>query len=248
MHSLTAKPLGFPAAIAHGMWTKARCLAALESRLPDAFAVDVRFRKPILLPAQVEFASAEQGEEIAFAVRDAKRGTAHLDGRVAAARRPTAGQDHGRKRPRGRQVTTTTDTERSVAERSMGFGLRALNRLAGSDLLDRIRIRKQVERALFQGTKSGFRSATAAGRTFKAAQQLGKPARQATGKSKGLFDVTPDDEQQMFQEAGRAFAEEKVRPAALRRRRRARDAAGAARPGDRARASTCSASPRSSAG
>ena len=66
-----------------------------------------------------------------------------------------------------------------MAERGMGFGLRALNRLAGSDLLDRIRMRKQVERALFQGTKNGFRSATAAGRTFKAAQQLGKPARQA---------------------------------------------------------------------
>ncbi len=82
MHSLTAKPLGFPGAIAHGMWTKARCLAALESRLPDAFAVDVRFRKPILLPARVEFASATEGEEIAFAVRDAKRQTPHLDGRV----------------------------------------------------------------------------------------------------------------------------------------------------------------------
>jgi acyl dehydratase len=82
MHSLTAKPLGFPSAIAHGMWTKARCLAALESRLPDAFAVDVRFRKPILLPARVEFASAAEGEEIAFAVRDAKRQTPHLDGRV----------------------------------------------------------------------------------------------------------------------------------------------------------------------
>jgi alkylation response protein AidB-like acyl-CoA dehydrogenase len=112
-------------------------------------------------------------------------------------------------------MTTTVDSERSVAERSMGFGLRTLNRLAGSDLLDRIRIRKQVERALFQGTKNGFRSATAAGRTFKAAQQLGKPARQARSKSKGLFDLAPDDEQQMFQEAGRAFAEEKVRPAAL---------------------------------
>ena len=82
MHSLTAKPLGFPAAIAHGMWTKARCLAALEGRLPDAFAVDVRFRKPILLPARVEFASAAEGEEIAFAVRDAKRQTPHLDGHV----------------------------------------------------------------------------------------------------------------------------------------------------------------------
>jgi acyl dehydratase len=82
MHSLTAKPLGFPGAIAHGMWTKARCLAALDSRLPDAFAVDVRFRKPILLPARVEFASAAEGEEIAFAVRDARKHTPHLDGRV----------------------------------------------------------------------------------------------------------------------------------------------------------------------
>jgi acyl dehydratase len=82
MHALTAKPLGFPRAIAHGMWTKARCLAALESRLPDAFEVGVRFRRPILLPGRVEFASAPEGEEIEFAVRDAKRGTPHLDGRL----------------------------------------------------------------------------------------------------------------------------------------------------------------------
>ncbi|MBS1679579.1 MAG: acyl-CoA dehydrogenase family protein [Actinobacteria bacterium] len=96
----------------------------------------------------------------------------------------------------------------------MGIGLRGLNWLAGSDLLDRIRIRKGLERALFQGTKSGFRTATVAGRTFKAAQSLGKPARQSRSQSKGLFDVTPDDEQAMFQEAGRAFAAEKIRPAA----------------------------------
>ncbi len=82
MHALTAKPLGFPRAIAHGMWTEARCLAALESRLPDAFGVDVRFRKPILLPGRVEFASAAHGEEIEFAVRDAKRHTPHLEGRL----------------------------------------------------------------------------------------------------------------------------------------------------------------------
>jgi acyl dehydratase len=82
MHALTAKPLGFPRAIAHGMWTKARCLAALESRLPDAFGVEVRFRKPILLPARVELASATRGDSVEFAVRDAKRQTPHLDGRV----------------------------------------------------------------------------------------------------------------------------------------------------------------------
>lgn len=83
MHALTAKALGFPAAIAHGMWTKARCLAALECRLPDAFTAEVRFRKPILLPARVEFASAEAGDsEIDFSVRDAKRNQPHLDGRI----------------------------------------------------------------------------------------------------------------------------------------------------------------------
>jgi acyl dehydratase len=84
MHSLTAKPLGFPSAIAHGMWTKARALAQLEGRLPESFEVEVRFRKPILLPARVEFAEREQGKEILFAVRDAKKGTPHLDGRVTA--------------------------------------------------------------------------------------------------------------------------------------------------------------------
>lgn len=80
MHSLTAKPLGFPRAIAHGMWTKARCLAALESRLPESFAVDVRFRKPILLPARVRFASGQAGEDIELAVCDSTRDTVHLQG------------------------------------------------------------------------------------------------------------------------------------------------------------------------
>jgi hypothetical protein len=83
MHALTAKPLGFPAAIAHGMWTKARCLAALESRLPDAFTAEVAFRRPILLPAKVEFGSEDGSDgEIDFFVRDAKKKTPHLEGSV----------------------------------------------------------------------------------------------------------------------------------------------------------------------
>jgi alkylation response protein AidB-like acyl-CoA dehydrogenase len=110
---------------------------------------------------------------------------------------------------------TTANSDKRIADRSMGFGLKALNRLAGSNLLDRIGIRKQVEKIVYRTTKNGFRTATAAGRTFKAVQGLGKPARQARSRSAGLFDVTPDDEQQMFQEGGRSFAEEKIRPAAL---------------------------------
>jgi acyl dehydratase len=93
MHPLSARLLGFPAAIAHGMWSKARCVAALQSRLPDAFEVSVSFRKPILLPAEVQFASTladgrdvEAQGEIGFSLRDARKGTPHLDGRVATER------------------------------------------------------------------------------------------------------------------------------------------------------------------
>jgi hypothetical protein len=104
MHSLTAKPLGFPGAIAHGMWTKARALAQLESELPEAFEVDVRFRKPVLLPARVLFAELPVSEEILFAVRDKKKGTPHLDGRVRPLR---AGAKSKAAKAKGKSAKTT---------------------------------------------------------------------------------------------------------------------------------------------
>ena len=81
MHDLSAKLLGFPRAIAHGMWTKARALAALEGRLPAAYEVDVAFKKPILLPAKVTFGSETTGTTTRFTVRD-RKGAPHLDGEV----------------------------------------------------------------------------------------------------------------------------------------------------------------------
>lgn len=85
MRDLAAKALGFPRTIAHGMWTKARALAALEPRLPEAFSVEARFRKPVLLPSGVEFGSAADGDAIRFGVRAARDGAPHLDGRVEPA-------------------------------------------------------------------------------------------------------------------------------------------------------------------
>jgi acyl dehydratase len=82
MHPLSAKLFGFPSAIAHGMWTKARCLAALEGTLPDAFRVQVSFRRPIVLPATVAFAEASSDGGVRFGVRDARKLTPHLDGSV----------------------------------------------------------------------------------------------------------------------------------------------------------------------
>ena len=107
MHSLTAKPLGFSSAIAHGMWTKARALAQLGNRLPDSFEAEVRFRRPVLLPAKVAFASQDEGDEILFAIRDARKGTRHLDGIV----RPL--KTHAAAKP---QKASNSDASRGLAK------------------------------------------------------------------------------------------------------------------------------------
>ena len=84
LYPLTAKAFGFPTNIAHGMWTKARSLAALQNRLPDAFTVDVEFKKPVLLPTTVVFGHEQQGDATVFGVRAQKKDVTHLVGRVTA--------------------------------------------------------------------------------------------------------------------------------------------------------------------
>ncbi|MGX4657455.1 MaoC/PaaZ C-terminal domain-containing protein [Micromonospora sp. SCSIO 07396] len=76
---LGARLFGFPRPIAHGMWSKARCLAAVESRLPEAYTVEVAFKLPVPLPSTVAF-SAVPGWD--FALHDARTGRPHLVGTV----------------------------------------------------------------------------------------------------------------------------------------------------------------------
>lgn len=82
LYPLTAKAFGFPTNIAHGMWTLARSLSAIQNKLPDAFTVDVEFRKPILLPGTVVFGSQPDGKDLVFGVKGAKKPVTHLVGRV----------------------------------------------------------------------------------------------------------------------------------------------------------------------
>ena len=78
---LGARLFGFPRPIAHGMWTKAHCLAALEGRLPPAYTVDVAFKAPILLPGRASFHAAPTSGGWRFGV-DGKR--PHLAGVVTS--------------------------------------------------------------------------------------------------------------------------------------------------------------------
>lgn len=85
LYPLTAKAFGFPTNIAHGMWTLARSLSALQNKLPDAFTVDVEFRKPILLPGTVVFGSDVTPGGIVFGVKGSRKPITHLVGRVVPA-------------------------------------------------------------------------------------------------------------------------------------------------------------------
>jgi acyl dehydratase len=81
--ALPARAFGFPRAIAHGMWTHARALAAVEPRLAGAFVVDAQFVKPILLPSTVVLRGGLAGGsgDLVVTSRDASR--THLSMQVS---------------------------------------------------------------------------------------------------------------------------------------------------------------------
>ncbi|MFJ4585365.1 MaoC family dehydratase [Streptomyces echinatus] len=85
LHPLTARLFGFPRAIAHGMWTVARCLAAHGT--PDATEVRARFQAPVLLPGTVTYSADGNGR---FALRGSG-GRLHVSGEV----RPLSGTGPG---------------------------------------------------------------------------------------------------------------------------------------------------------
>jgi acyl dehydratase len=82
LYPLTARALGFKRHIAHGMWSLARCVAAVENRLPDAVTVEASFRKPIFLPGSVAFGVAPRDDGLAFALTSPTTGAPHLIGRT----------------------------------------------------------------------------------------------------------------------------------------------------------------------
>lgn len=82
LYPWSAKALGFPRQIAHGMWTKARCVAALENRLPDAVRVEVAFKKPCFLPSSVAFGASKYDAGYGFSLSKRGSETVHLLGRT----------------------------------------------------------------------------------------------------------------------------------------------------------------------
>ena len=105
----------------------------------------------------------------------------------------------------------------SLAADGMGLALGGLRRLAQLPALDRYGLRERVEELVQSSARNGFVAANSAARTFARASKAvkGEAARQAPRTGGGdLFDLTPDDEQQMLVDTFADFAENYLRPAA----------------------------------
>ena len=100
-----------------------------------------------------------------------------------------------------------------MAKDAIGYALTALNKMAGSNMLDKLGLRKLVERIAYTLTRTGFRVITTTARTFTAGKRLDKPERlNAPGHTTDLFDLNITEEQQMIRDSVKSFAEEILRP------------------------------------
>jgi acyl dehydratase len=83
MHPLSARLFGFPSAIAHGMWTKARCLAAFDGRLGETYSIEAEFKAPLRIPGRARFLTGRADEGWLFRVEAPDGARSHVVGSIS---------------------------------------------------------------------------------------------------------------------------------------------------------------------
>ncbi len=81
LSDLSARVFGYKAAIAHGMWSLARCASDLDAAtLRNSYELAVNFKLPVLLPAWLLFEQWQQRDGTGFCLRDNEGKKPHLTG------------------------------------------------------------------------------------------------------------------------------------------------------------------------
>lgn len=100
----------------------------------------------------------------------------------------------------------------NMVNKAQGFGLSLLTKIAGSEVLDQLKLRKFVEKSLYQSSKSGFKTLSQTQKILKSGQKIQK--QRLPHQSKSLFDLNLTEEQQMTCDAMDQFAAEVLYPLA----------------------------------
>lgn len=80
--AIGARLFGFPAVIAHGMFSAAAVLANIEGQLPDQVCYHVKFGKPVILPASAGLWIARDADGWDIALRNMPKGYPYLTATV----------------------------------------------------------------------------------------------------------------------------------------------------------------------
>ena len=100
----------------------------------------------------------------------------------------------------------------NMVNKAQGFGLSLITKIAGSDVLDQFKLRKFLEKSLYQSSKIGFQTLTKTQKVFKANSTLSK--QRLPNQQKSLFDLSLTEEQQMTCDAMDQFASKVLYPLA----------------------------------
>ncbi|WP_373317171.1 MaoC family dehydratase [Shewanella sairae] len=83
LHPVMSKRFGFDRVLAHGMWSKGRCIAELMPSIIDRpCKIDVAFKLPLFMPSNVTFAADQLDGKTVFELRDQKGRRPHLSGEI----------------------------------------------------------------------------------------------------------------------------------------------------------------------
>ena len=100
----------------------------------------------------------------------------------------------------------------NMVNKAQGLGLSLITRIAGSDVLDQFKLRKFLEKSLYQSSKMGFKTLNKTQKVFKANSGVSK--QRLPNQPKSLFDLSLTEEQQMSCDAMDQFASEVLYPLA----------------------------------
>ncbi|MDK1683218.1 acyl-CoA dehydrogenase family protein [Acinetobacter terrestris] len=99
-----------------------------------------------------------------------------------------------------------------MVNKAQGFGLSLITKIAGSDVLDQFKLRKFLEKSLYQSSKIGFKTLSKTQKAFKTDAHVSK--QRLPNQQKSLFDLSLTEEQQMTCDAMDQFASKVLYPLA----------------------------------
>ncbi|NWK59349.1 acyl-CoA dehydrogenase family protein [Acinetobacter sp. SwsAc2] len=99
-----------------------------------------------------------------------------------------------------------------MVNKAQGFGLSLITKMASSDVLDQLKLRKFMEKSLYQGSKAGYKTLSKTQKAFKTNKDLHK--QRLNSQEKSLFDLSYSEDQQMTIDTMSQFAADILYPLA----------------------------------